>query len=108
MLQLNVKDTPAQALHTQGLALLSAADLPAALHLPEGWAQAFATLHSAWDRLPPDAHLRDGGHYRRRRHSCYVQDLAQDTRRVLEKNFPATQARAGQSRPSTGPWWKIF
>jgi hypothetical protein len=23
-----------------------------------------------WERLPPDAHLKDGGRYRRRRHSC--------------------------------------
>ena len=25
-----------------------------------------------WDDLPPDTHLRDGGHYRRRRHGCMV------------------------------------
>lgn len=25
-----------------------------------------------WDALPVDEHLRDGGHYRRRRHSCFV------------------------------------
>jgi len=27
-----------------------------------------------WNDLPPDAHLRDGGRYRRRRHACYVVD----------------------------------
>ena len=27
---------------------------------------------NGWDRLPPDNWLRDGGHYRRRRHSCFV------------------------------------
>jgi hypothetical protein len=32
------------------------------------------TLHSSWSDLPPDAHLRDGGHYRFRRHSCFVLD----------------------------------
>jgi hypothetical protein len=26
----------------------------------------------SWDDLPPDAYLRDGGRYRRRRHSCFV------------------------------------
>lgn len=26
----------------------------------------------SWDRLPPDAHLRDGGRYRRRRHGSFV------------------------------------
>jgi hypothetical protein len=46
-------------------------------------AQGFATLCSSgiaeldalrpsWSDLPPDAYLRDGGHYRRRRHSCFV------------------------------------
>lgn len=27
-----------------------------------------------WQRLPPDGHLRDGGRYRHRRHSCFVVD----------------------------------
>ncbi len=30
------------------------------------------TLSQAWGDLPSDQHLRDGGHYRSRRHSCYV------------------------------------
>ena len=31
-------------------------------------------LTPSWNALPPDAHLRDGGHYRRRRHaSCVVE-----------------------------------
>jgi hypothetical protein len=29
-------------------------------------------LRPSWDRLLPDAYLKDGGHYRRRRHSCFV------------------------------------
>jgi hypothetical protein len=32
--------------------------------------------HRFWDDLPPDAHLRDGGRYRRRRHGCFVVDGA--------------------------------
>lgn len=44
------------------------------------WVQSDAataqTLHGAWNDLPPDPHLRDGGHYRFRRHSCYVLDTA--------------------------------
>jgi len=31
-------------------------------------------LAPSWDDLPPDTYLRDGGRYRRRRHSCYVVD----------------------------------
>ena len=29
-------------------------------------------LRPSWNRLAPDTYLRDGGHYRRRRHSCFV------------------------------------
>ncbi|HSV35181.1 MAG TPA: 2OG-Fe dioxygenase family protein [Ramlibacter sp.] len=29
-------------------------------------------LRPAWEGLPPDHYLKDGGHYRRRRHSCFV------------------------------------
>ena len=29
-------------------------------------------LHDSWDDLAPDLYLKDGGHYRKRRHSCFV------------------------------------
>jgi hypothetical protein len=29
-------------------------------------------LRGGWNDLPPDAYLKDGGRYRRRRHSCFV------------------------------------
>jgi hypothetical protein len=29
-------------------------------------------LRPTWDDLPPDGYLKDGGRYRRRRHSCFV------------------------------------
>lgn len=32
----------------------------------------FHALEADWDDLPPDNYLRDGGHYRRRRHSSFV------------------------------------
>ncbi len=35
-----------------------------------------AGLRESWNRLPPDQYLRDGGHYRFRRHSCFVQTFA--------------------------------
>ena len=33
-------------------------------------------LRPAWNDLPSDAYLKDGGRYRRRRHSCFVVDGA--------------------------------
>ena len=46
---------------------------------PEGLAQmaglelaALDAWTPSWDRLPPDAYLRDGGRYRRRRHGSFV------------------------------------
>jgi hypothetical protein len=31
-------------------------------------------LQPSWNELVPDAYLRDGGRYRRRRHSCFIVD----------------------------------
>jgi hypothetical protein len=36
-----------------------------------------AALAPGWDALPPDNYLKDGGRYRRRRHSCFVVDQGQ-------------------------------
>ncbi len=35
---------------------------------------ALAELQPSWDDLPSDQYLKDGGRYRRRRHSCFVVD----------------------------------
>lgn len=57
------------ALRTTGRAVLA----PDALCQGLGLAvEALQALRPWWDRLPPDAHLRDGGRYRRRRHACFV------------------------------------
>jgi hypothetical protein len=36
--------------------------------------QALDALKPAWDDLQPDRYLKDGGSYRKRRHSCFVAD----------------------------------
>ncbi|MFM2050973.1 MAG: hypothetical protein RL682_1464 [Pseudomonadota bacterium] len=58
-------------LQTQGYAIVSASSVCQ-------WAQIdLATLNGwqhLWGDLPADAYLRDGGRYRRRRHSCFVVD----------------------------------
>ena len=66
----------AQALRQDGLCLLQPTELGATLMLPASWNAAWQAITPSWNRLPPDAHLKDGGHYRKRRHSCFVQDLA--------------------------------
>ena len=38
--------------------------------------QELDALRSSWGALPADAYLRDGGRYRSRRHSCFIQSLA--------------------------------
>lgn len=63
------------ALSDQGWALLKPDTL-----LPWVGATPEATqfLHDSWNRLPADAHLRDGGRYRFRRHDSYVLDVDAD------------------------------
>lgn len=48
-------------LDAHGVSALSGCPLPALL-----------ALNPAWDALPPDAFLKDGGRYRRRRHASFV------------------------------------
>ncbi len=57
------------ALRQQGHALLDGAGLHAQLGAP---AAALDAWQAYWGRLAPDTHLRDGGHYRQRRHGCFV------------------------------------
>lgn len=58
-------------LQRQGYAVLDAATVSQLSGCPLPELQA---LLPWWDDLPPDAYLRDGGRYRRRRHSCFVLD----------------------------------
>ncbi len=57
------------ALQARGHAVLAAAGLRELLGTT---AAALDALRPSWADLPPDAHLRDGGRYRRRRHACFV------------------------------------
>ncbi|MES2887836.1 MAG: 2OG-Fe dioxygenase family protein [Pseudomonadota bacterium] len=59
----------ATALTERGCAVVSATALCGALRTPPAALWAWNAL---WDDLPPDAYLRDGGRYRRRRHACFV------------------------------------
>lgn len=68
-----------QALSQDGLSLLTPTELIATLNLTADWSQRWSALTAAWNNLPPDAHLKDGGSYRQRRHACFVHDTAANT-----------------------------
>ena len=76
----NVQKPPLQALREDGLCLLAPAGLTGCLQLElPRWVDEWIALSHSWDRLPPDAHLKDGGQYRRRRHACFVEDMTEAT-----------------------------
>ena len=55
-----------------GYAFLSPKDLEPALHVA---VEQLSPLEEWWSSLPRDQYLRDGGRYRSRRHSCFIQDV---------------------------------
>ena len=61
------------ALRGDGYVLLAPADVAAMAGCPLDELQG---LVPSWDRLELDNYLKDGGRYRRRRHSCFVDDGA--------------------------------
>ena len=98
-------------LQQQGYAVLGAAQVAQLAGVSLAELLAWCPL---WDDLPPDAYLRDGGRYRRRRHSCFVvtgDTVAQEPHRPhwqpleynalhggLERHFePMASALVGQS-----------
>jgi hypothetical protein len=60
-------------MRAHGHAVLSAADVA---RWTGATPEALDALRAAWDGLPPDDYLRDGGRYRKRRHACFVADGA--------------------------------
>ena len=57
------------ALKERGFVLLNEADVVQWLQTD---AASLEALHTSWNDLPSDEYLKDGGRYRRRRHSCFV------------------------------------
>ena len=69
------------ALRGHGHAVLDAAGLCTSIGAAPGALDAWLPH---WDRLPPDAHLRDGGRYRQRRHGSFIVD-GQHVRAVAQR-----------------------
>ena len=63
-------------LAAQGYAVLDADGAATLLHHPIA---ALEDWRPFWDHLPADRYLRDGGRYRRRRHSCFIVEGEQVT-----------------------------
>lgn len=57
------------SLHRQGYGVLHPDGVATLIGSPLA---ALAALRPDWEELPPDTFLKDGGRYRRRRHSCFV------------------------------------
>src|SRR4051794_36490544 len=60
-----------ESLSKSGYAYLSAAEVASELRVD---ITQLNDLKPGWDSLPRDQYLRDGGRYRSRRHSCFVDE----------------------------------
>ena len=67
----NLPEQALPALQGRGYAVLAPQGVAQLAGGPDALA-ALMGLRGDWDDLPPDAHLKDGGRYRRRRHSCFT------------------------------------
>lgn len=67
--EFSAPDQLEQALRQDGFGVLSPQGLSALISTPLSELDA---LKFNWDNLPQDAFLKDGGNYRRRRHSCFI------------------------------------
>lgn len=72
-------DAAVASLVTAGYSLLSPTQFSRAVGVP---ASELSAMSGSWMSLPPDEYLRDGGAYRSRRHSCFVQELTGTLRQV--------------------------
>ncbi len=70
-----------EAVESHGFGVLSPAGLAAFLDHP---LSALESLKAEWDDLPADAFLKDGGRYRRRRHSSFIVN-DRDVRQVAHR-----------------------
>ena len=71
----------ADAIRSGGYALLRPLDVAALAGCSLGELQ---SLVPSWDRLELDNYLKDGGRYRRRRHSCFIDDSDDDGHALLQ------------------------
>ena len=83
----HVKD----ALRDDGYAVLRPQDVAALAGCP---LTALRALEGSWNTLALDNYLKDGGRYRRRRHSCFVQDGARLTQTAHRPHWQPVEYNA--------------
>ena len=83
----HVKD----ALRDDGYAVLRPQDVAALAGCPLA---ALRALEPSWNALALDNYLKDGGRYRRRRHSCFVQDGARLTQTAHRPHWQPVEYNA--------------
>ncbi|TWI64409.1 hypothetical protein IP91_03179 [Pseudoduganella lurida] len=91
-------DQVTHALRTQGWALLAPDEVAALSGTPLAQLRALA---ASWDDLELDNYLKDGGRYRRRRHSCFIQredELAQTAHRAHWQSVEYNALHGGMHR----------
>lgn len=91
-------DTLSTTIQKQGYTVLGTSDLLslAGLDITE-----LEAIRSSWDDLPPDQYLKDGGHYRRRRHSCFIVDgdqISQTPHRAHWQSLEYNALHGGMNR----------
>ncbi|MGK5018895.1 2OG-Fe dioxygenase family protein [Janthinobacterium lividum] len=79
------------ALRDNGYAVLRPQDVAALAGCPLA---ALRALEPSWDSLALDNYLKDGGRYRRRRHSCFVQDGAHLTQTAHRAHWQPVEYNA--------------
>jgi hypothetical protein len=89
-----IREAAVRRLDTHGYALIDAATLAAATEVALVDLQA---LSPAWDHLPPDEHLKDGGRYRYRRHGSFIQ-------RTLQGEGSTASAQVLEAVPHRAHW----
>lgn len=84
-------NTASTILKSEGYALLRAAEVCELAHTTLA---ALQMLSASWNDLPPDNYLKDGGRYRRRRHSCFVVEGATVTQTPHRAHWQPTEYNA--------------
>ncbi len=73
-------DEAVASLRAVGYSRLAPAQFTRTLSVETG---ALQRLSGSWESLPSDEYLRDGGRYRSRRHSCFVQEFEPPSLRLV-------------------------